>query len=126
VNKAVTNGEDVLMNFDVSDRNQARVSAYGSTTLRRTRVPGISLTDLMESHGLKEVDLLKIDCEGGEYEILSTTPSHVLKNIRNVVFECHEIDGFEAKLESVKQRLSQEGYSITMRASLVFASRLSP
>jgi hypothetical protein len=48
----------------------------------------------------------------------------VFKKIRNIVFECHEIDGFEEKLEAVKQRLCSEGYTLKMRASLVFATRL--
>lgn len=123
VNKAVTDGEDVLMNVDASDRSQATISAYGPSALARTRIAGISLASLVEDHDLPEIDLLKIDCEGGEYTILTTTPSEVFKNIRNIVFECHEIEGFEAKLEAVKQRLCGEGYSLKVRASLVFASR---
>jgi FkbM family methyltransferase len=123
VNKAVTDGEDVMMNIDAPDRRQARVSAYGSGALEQKRVPGIALANLVENHGLKAIDLLKIDCEGGEYAILSTTPTHVLSTIRNIVFECHEIDGFEAKLEAVKQRLFKEGFSLKVRGSLVYASR---
>lgn len=123
INKAVTTGEDVLMNVDAPDRNQATVSAYGPSVSRRTSVPGISLASLIESQGLRQIDLLKIDCEGGEYDILSTTPSEVLKNIQKIVFECHEIDGFQVKLEAVKQRLRNEGYILTVRASLVYASR---
>jgi len=123
VNRAVTAGEDVFMNVNVPDRNQATVSAYGESTSERTRIPGISLASLVEDHGLKEIDLLKIDCEGGEYEILATTPSEVLHSIQNIVFECHEIDGFEAKLKGIKQRLRDEGYVLGARGSLVFASR---
>ena len=69
------------------------------------------------------VDLLKIDCEGGEYTILLTTPIEVFSRIRNIVFEYHEIDGFQAKLVAVKQRLCDIGYSLKTHGSLIFASR---
>ncbi len=123
VNKAVTDGEEVMMNVDASDRGQARVSAYGSSDMERKPVPGVTLATLVEDHGLKVIDLLKIDCEGGEYTILSTTPSEVFNRIRNIVFEYHEIDGFETKLEAVKQRLCEEGFSLKTRGSLISASR---
>lgn len=123
INKAVTSGGDVLMNVDAPDRNQATISAYGPNISGRTRVPGISLASLIESQRIRQVDLLKIDCEGGEYDILSKTPSEVFKNISNVVFESHEIDGFQGKLETVKQRLRNEGYRVAVRSSLVYASR---
>ncbi len=123
VNKAVTNGEDVMMNVDAPDRGQARVTAYGSTNLQRKSIPGITLAALAAEHELTTIDLLKIDCEGGEYDILSNVPAELLRRVRNIVFEYHEIEGFEAKLEAVKQRLRGEGYSLTTRGCLIFASR---
>ena len=123
VNKAVTDGGDVLMNVDASDRGQARVSAYGPENRERQRIPGIALASLVADHGLNEIDLLKIDCEGGEYTILLTTPTEVFNRIRNIVFEFHEIEGFEAKLAAVKQRLWGEGYFLKTHGSLIFASR---
>ena len=124
VNKAVTDGEDVMLNVDAPDRGQARVSAYyGSNNLDRRTVPGVTLASLVEDYGLRVIDLLKIDCEGGEYTILSTTPTEVFDRIRNVVFEYHEIDGFKAKLTAVKQKLCDEGFSLKARGSLISASR---
>jgi FkbM family methyltransferase len=123
INKAVTTGEDVFMNVDAPDRNQATISAYGPSVSGRTRVPGISLASLIESQGLRHVDLLKIDCEGGEYDILLKTPSEVFKSVQKIAFESHEIDGFQAKLEAVKERLRSEGYIVAVRSSLVYASR---
>jgi len=48
---------------------------------------------------VETADLLKIDCEGGEYEILESTPAEVLSRIRNIVFEYRQIDGVWIKLE---------------------------
>jgi FkbM family methyltransferase len=123
VNKAVTDGNPVMMDVDAPDREQVRVSAYGSGATQRTSIPGISLARLVEDHGLNDIDLLKIDCEGGEYDILSSTPTETFARIKNIVFECHEIEGFEAKLTAVKRTLCSEGYSWKMSGSLVTASR---
>ena len=36
-------------------------------------IPAITLQHALESHSIKHVDLLKIDCEGGEPSILLNT-----------------------------------------------------
>jgi FkbM family methyltransferase len=122
VNKAVTDGGDVMMNINASDEHQCMVSAY-SQGESLTAVAGISLSQLLRDHAVESVDLLKIDCEGGEYAILEGTPADVLSRIRNIVFEYHDIEGGWAKLESVKRRLRREGYSLKMGRGLVSASR---
>jgi len=123
VNKAVTEGKGVMMNVEAPDREQARVSAYYPTEEQRTMVPGVSLSNLVEQQRLEVIDLLKMDCEGGEYVILSSMSSALFRRIKNIVFEYHEIPGFEAKLRDAKRTLFDEGYALTERGSLVFASR---
>jgi len=123
VNKAVTAGQDVMLDVDVADRGQAMVSAYSSSTgLERKVISGISLASIVQDYGLDVIDLLKIDCEGGEYDILLTTSSDVLRRARNIVFEFHEIEGFKPKLAAIKKRLQDEGYSLKTRGSLISAS----
>ncbi len=123
VNKAVTDGGSAMMNIDAPDECQCTVSAYyrGGEPLRA--VPGISLGQLLRDYGVEIVDLLKIDCEGGEYAILESSPSDVLSRVQNIVFEYHQVDGVWAKLASVKQRLRCEGYALHTRRGLISASR---
>jgi FkbM family methyltransferase len=123
VNKAITDGRVVMLDVDTSDRGQARVSAYGASHCEKKPVECISLAALLEDLKIHEVDLLKIDCEGGEYEILLGTPSSVLAGVRNIVFEYHEIDGFGEKLTAVKERLTAEGFAVSTRGCLVAAVR---
>jgi FkbM family methyltransferase len=123
VNKAVTDGGNAMMNIDAPDEYQCTVSAYFLSGQPLNAVSGISLGQLLRDHAVETVDLLKIDCEGGEYLILESTPADVLSRIRNIVFEYHDIDGGWAKLESVKQRLRREGYALHVRRGLVSASR---
>ncbi len=90
VNKAVTDGRNTMMNIDAPDECQCMVSAYCPSDQSLSAVPGISLADLLRDHAIESVDLLKIDCEGGEYEILQSIPADVLSRIRNIVFEYHD------------------------------------
>jgi len=123
VNKAVTDGGDVMMNVDAPDEDQCMVSAYRPSEEPLRLIRGISLAQLLRQHEVESTDLLKIDCEGGEFAILESTPSDVFRRIRNIVFEYHQIDGALAKLKRAKQRLRREGYALHMRRGLVSAWR---
>ncbi|HTZ58183.1 MAG TPA: FkbM family methyltransferase [Acidobacteriaceae bacterium] len=110
VNKAVTDGSSVQMNIDAPDDRQCEVSAYSGSTTGLADVPGISLAQLLRDYSLDVVDLLKIDCEGGEYAIIESTSSEVFTRIRNIVFEYHPIEDGWNKLEKAKHRLRAEKY----------------
>ena len=123
VNKAVSDGSVVMLDIDAPDRGQAQVSAYRPSRCGRKPVECISLASLFAEFKLTEVDLLKIDCEGGEYEILQSLPSKVFSGVKSIVFEFHEIDGFQAKLNAVKERLFAEGFTLKTRGCLITARR---
>ena len=123
VNKAVTDGGNVMMNIDAPNEYQCMVSAYYASEQPLSEVAGISLGDLLRDHAVESVDLLKIDCEGGEFAILESTPADVFSRIRNIVFEYHQIEGVWGKLEGVKRRLRHEGYALHTHGGLVSAWR---
>jgi FkbM family methyltransferase len=73
-----------------------------STTLhhRRTRkIPSWTLDQVFDSLGLKKCKLLKIDCEGSEYEIL--LPTSVLSRVEYLCGEFHK-----------NRLLATRGYSV--------------
>lgn len=51
----------------------------------------ITLEDIFVTNNIRKCDLLKIDCEGAEYEILSNCPNSIYKRISNIAMEFHEI-----------------------------------
>jgi FkbM family methyltransferase len=127
---AVTDGHSTEMNIDTEESGQLRVSAfYGTSHGVLKKVPGISLAQIMNIHQLPRIDLLKIDCEGGEYTILLTAPDEVLHATSNLVFEFHEIENSSALLAKVKARLQDAGFTLEIRGrgnNLIAATRHVP
>jgi FkbM family methyltransferase len=76
---------------------------------RATLVPCTTLVDIIESNEIEHVDLLKLDCEGAEYEILYSTPSHYFERIR----EIHVLARDCRNAESLAQFLRDRKYEIT-------------
>jgi FkbM family methyltransferase len=56
----------------------------------RILVPSITLSRAFEATGLGNCNLMKIDCEGAEYEILFGTPPAVLDRIERIIMEYHD------------------------------------
>jgi hypothetical protein len=54
--------------------------------------------------------LLKLDCEGSEYDIIYNTDAPVLKKVNMMVIEVHEIDGNRNNLKSLNEYLQSLGY----------------
>jgi FkbM family methyltransferase len=62
-----------------------------ATTDCEMKHAGSALRDL----GISTVDLIKIDCEGAEYDILRTLPEEMLKRCKWIVGEIHDSCGFD-------------------------------
>lgn len=53
-------------------------------------VEGITLGDAFETLQIEVCDFLKMDCEGGEYEILFSAPEDVIQRIKRICLETHD------------------------------------
>lgn len=49
----------------------------------------VSLQDIFQSNGINNCDILKLDCEGAEFEILYNFPEEFFKKIKNIRMEYH-------------------------------------
>jgi FkbM family methyltransferase len=77
-------------------------------------VPSITLPELMERRRLEQIDLLKMDIEGSEWEVLLSTPASVLRRIRRIQFEYHEVHPrFGYSKEGLFAHLRDAGFSLT-------------
>ena len=52
-------------------------------------VPSVTIEQVFATTGIARCDMLKLDCEGSEYEILFSTPPGILANIIRICLEYH-------------------------------------
>ncbi len=65
-------------------------TALPGTAEHAISVPAISLGDAFSRLELTHCDLVKLDCEGAEYEILFNAPDMILARIDHIVMEYHD------------------------------------
>ncbi len=115
------------------ERGTAVLDTSGATVTGRVRaggpgleVPVQTLSDVLRRHGFERVDVLKVDCEGSEYDIFEGS-FEVLPHIARIVGEFETVDhrgpsdlkrmlesaGFEVRLDPEASGL--RGYFAAMR-----------
>lgn len=73
----------------------------------------ISLRDLFDQNNIKRCDMLKIDCEGAEYELLYATPKEYLDRVREIRMEYHDApSGSGYTIDGLVSFLRQRGYQV--------------
>ncbi len=72
----------------------------------------LSFNDMYSKYNLKLVDLIKMDCEGAEYEILYNTDKDVLYNINEIRMEYHNIDNEFCNIECLNSYMKKKEFII--------------
>ena len=86
----------------------------GDQVTRTVDVQATSLADILDANALERVDLLKMDCEGAEYETLYGTPDQYLARIGEIRMEYHQLPGERCNKQALAAFLQSRGYRITM------------
>jgi FkbM family methyltransferase len=107
--------ERAELEFFVDESNSITSSLYSIDGHSPSyKVNAITLEDAIAITDSKEVDLIKIDIEGAEFEIIKYSPDSVFDKINSMLIEYHDFlfpEG-SAKLFSMIRRLEGLGYSI--------------
>jgi len=75
-------------------------------------VPCTTLGEILDRNNLDRLDLLKLNCEGAEYEILEGCPISDLNRISNIRLEYHNLDSIHKNGQSLSGFLKGRGYRI--------------
>ena len=81
-------------------------------------IPAIPLAEVLASTPAGHIDLLKLDCEGAEYEILMQAPSEVLAQVDRIVLEYHDATTRYAHPE-LERFLDAAGYDVASIPNIV-------
>jgi FkbM family methyltransferase len=85
------------------------VSSVNMNTENKIKVKTITLKSAMEELRWAEADLLKVDIEGGEYDLIANTEDFPF---RFILLEFHDNEG---QLEDLISKLETKGYEIDIR-----------
>ena len=75
----------------------------------------ITLKNIFEENNLKKCSLLKIDCEGAEYEIFESATSDLLKKIKIICMEYHP----NGNPLDIKLKLEKNGFEVLIKKSTI-------
>ncbi len=97
---------EIALSFDPRDSftTTASVFGYSDSQLKTVQVPCVTLPEIFDKHQLKRCNLLKMDCEGSEFEILYNCPVSYLHRIDQMAMETH------GRKEASHNITSLEGY----------------
>ena len=74
-------------------------------------IESTNLKEIFDENKIDKCNLLKLDCEGVEYEILLNTSNEIYKKINQIFLEYH-IDNNEELLEKLIIKLKENNYQI--------------
>lgn len=108
-NNAVA-GRRETRTINVSPHGSPFSSLYGEGTGHAESIECVDLESVFTENSIERCDVLKLDCEGAEFEILQNAPSAILGRISEIWLECHEHDGLTA--QTLIERLQSNGFRV--------------
>lgn len=108
---AETDGETTLYYHDThSDSHSTRAPDPGSHFLRRLSVPTLSIASLMARHDIDRIDMIKMDCEGAEYDVLFALDPDVAARIGEIFLEYHASSDPDRNYTTLDAHLTNLGF----------------
>jgi len=105
---AADNGDLTLLSHDERPAVCAQFVAVGEGEIR---VPARGLASVLDALPGAECDFMKIDCEGGEFDILLNSDPTLLRRIHRISLEYH--DGFtEGRGTDIARHLESHGFRV--------------
>jgi FkbM family methyltransferase len=81
-------------------------------------VQALCLQEFIIDQAIERIQLMKLDCEGAEYEILMGAPRKTLTKIERLIMEYHDL-GEEQNNQVLVSFLEKQGFSVTKYANFV-------
>jgi len=108
-NIAVTN--DSSKKIFYTNQDSSAHSMYKKTD-QSIEINSISLDQIFNKNQIEKCDLLKMDCEGSEYEILLNLSNLNYKKIKNIFVEYHIFNDDKEQLKKLELKLKENDFKI--------------
>lgn len=86
-NYAIASKKEKRKMFLVDSVNNTIIES--NSNLPSVEIESITLEDVFKDNNLERIDLLKLDCEGAEYEIFYNLPDNLFSKIKEIKMEFH-------------------------------------
>jgi FkbM family methyltransferase len=102
----------INLTFDPSDSFTTSATMFDSkkSAEKSLAVPCVTLQQLMDENSIGKCDLLKMDCEGAEYDILYNCPAGYLRRIDQIAMEVHHGPKENQNIEALESFFRQQGF----------------
>lgn len=89
--------------------DSASTSPMGHAASRAITVATTTLEDIVSTHAIQSIDLLKVDVEGSEYDIVDASFALLCEKTRRVVMEYHVTAAHPHGRDEIVSRLTSHG-----------------
>ena len=117
INKAVWSHNDGVLFSHEGAMGSSAVAITGHGRGLEQHVPTIRLEDFAATFGLRRLDFVKVDIEGGEIELLSSSAGFLKETGARLIVEPHFVDG-ALSTDRCKSLLESAGYRVNVRAKV--------
>jgi len=107
-----TDGETIKLMINPENTLISSIEGNGEGYSDFEEIQTISLKGILKKYNLKEVDLLKVDVEGAEYDIFSSADGEVFRKFKHLLIEFHNSQGRAPALIS---KIVSAGFEIDLR-----------
>jgi FkbM family methyltransferase len=114
MNQAVWSHSNGVMFSNEGAMGSSAVEITGGGRGVETKTPSTTLEDLFQQHGLTRADFIKIDIEGGEIELLSSSVEFLAQTKPKLIVEPHWVGG-ALSTERCAALLDSAGYWVRIR-----------
>jgi len=121
INRAVTDRDNTTVKFPISSSPYNRIASNDiGNPDDYFEVETVTLSSFIVNNNIHHIDLLKLDCEGAEFDILPSMNKSELARISRIRMECH------GESNQLIEELSHKGFVVErMKSSGIWLKRCS-
>jgi len=126
-NLAVTKNKSVTKFYTTDSSVQNSLISHSIPFNNYKEVNTIDIETYVNEHNIQKIDYLKIDCEGGEYEIIEHINKDFLQSkVDKIVLEYHHFkDKDKLKSEQLINKLISCNFTVEIKGNMIYCKNLS-